>query len=422
MKKLFVFLCAGGLIFSLTSPILAGGIINKQNFSAEYLRSFSRNSATDAADVVVYNPAGVMKMKDGVYVDFGLFHALKTYTNTIGGEEYESDVPSTIPGLFAVYKQAKWAGFAAFTIPAGGGTVEYEDGNATTFAIGQGFIAGANAQLAAMSVPPAYWYNSIKNQSLEADSFTYGYTLGGAYEINNTVSISLGLRYLDAQKKAKGTATISAPPGPIPTITDQTAEIDYEETANGWGGFVGVNIAPTEELNIAIRYETNTELDFETKVNTDSLGMLTDGAKEREDLPGLLGLGVGYTISPKLKADASLTYYLEKNANWEDDRLKDAGNSYDLAIALTYSFNPKLKGSLGYMYTDCDIDPDDMLPEAPELDAQTVCAGILYEVTPALSLNFALMNTFYDKETRTDGTILDKNITGLGFGIQYKFN
>jgi len=420
MKKLFVFLFVVGLIFSVASPLVAGGIVNKQNFSVEYLRTFSRNAATDAADAVAYNPAGVMKMEDGGYVDLGVFHAPKVYSNTIGGTKYKADEPSAIPGLFGLYRQDRWAAFAAFTVPAGGGKVAYEEGNATTMAIGQAFMAGANLTLTGLGVPAMFHYNTIKNQSLEADSFYYGYTAGGAYAVNDMVSVSLGVRYIDAHKEAKGLVIISAPANPL-GITDQTASIEYEETASGWGGFVGVNIAPTDELNIGIRYETKTELDFETKVNTDDLGMLTDGAKEREDLPGLLGLGAAYTITPKVKVDASITYYMEKNASWEDDRLKDAGNSYDLAIALEYAFSPKLKGSAGYMYTQTGIGPDDMLPEAPELDAQTVCGGVVYEAIPGLNLNFALANTFYKSETRSDGIKLDKDVTGFGFGIQYKF-
>jgi long-chain fatty acid transport protein len=98
MKKLVIVVFAVGLIFSGASLLFAGGIDNKQNFSAEYIRTFSRNAATDAADVTVYNPAGVMKMENGVYVNLGIFHALKDYSNTIGGTEYDSDAPSTIPG------------------------------------------------------------------------------------------------------------------------------------------------------------------------------------------------------------------------------------------------------------------------------------------------------------------------------------
>lgn len=402
MKKLFIFLCAGGLIFSLTSPILAGGIINKQNFSAEYLRTFSRNAATDAADVMVYNPAGVMKMEDGTYVDLGIFHALKDYSNTFSGTESESDEPSTVPGLFGLYKTGKWAGFAAFTIPGGGGKVVYDKGTATTNTLAQALLASP-------------FFSTINNQEVEGESYYYGYTVGAAYAVNDMISLSLGARYIDAMKENKGSVTVS---GLAPATT---FAIEYEDSADGWGYFLGLNIAPTNELNIGIRFETKTELDFETKVKKDDVGILTDGAKEREDLPGLLGLGIAYTFSPKVTIDASFTYYFETSATLEDIRFKDTGNSYDAAVALTYTFNPKLKGSLGYMYTETDIDPDDMLPEAPELDAQTVCAGLLYEAVPGLNLNFALMHTFYDEATRSDGIVLDKDITGIGFGIQYKF-
>jgi len=410
MKKLVIFVFAVGLIFSGASLLFAGGIDNKQNFSAEYLRTFSRNAATDAADVTVYNPAGVMKMENGVYVNLGIFHALKDYSNTIGGTEYESDAPSTIPGLFALYKADKWAAFAAFTIPAGGGTVEYNEGDATTFGLASQIIAGSGGA-----------FNAIYNQRLEADSFYYGYTVGGAYQLNDMISVSLGARYIDATKEAKGSVSLGSP---IPAYDGTIVDLEYEETADGWGGFVGVNIAPTADLNIGIRYETRTKLDFETKVKKDTVppaGYLTDGAKERQDLPGLLGVGVGYTITPKIKVEASYTYYLEKNATWEDERLKDAGDSYDLGIALTYTFSPKLKGSVGYMLTNTGISPDEMLPEAPELDAQTVCGGLLYEVIPDLNLNFALMHSFYEKETTSSGIVYEKAITGFGFGIQYKF-
>ena len=142
MKKILVVLCVAGFIVSLASPLMAGGIVNKQNFSAEYLRTFSRNAATDAADATVYNPAGVMKMEDGFYGNLGIFYALKDYNNVIEGTDYSSDVPSIVPGLFALYKQDKWAGFFAFTIPSAGGEVDYKDGSATTLIMANQFIAG----------------------------------------------------------------------------------------------------------------------------------------------------------------------------------------------------------------------------------------------------------------------------------------
>ena len=409
MKRVFVLLGTVCLIFSLVSPLSAGGIDNKQNFSAEYLRTFSRNAATDAADVTAYNPAGVMKMEDGIYADLAIFYALKDYSNTIGGVEYESDAPSLVPGLFALYKTNKWAAFAAFTIPAGGGTVEYDKGNATTFALASSIIAGSGG-----------FFDTIDSMKLEADSFYYGYTLGGAYKVNDMLSVSLGARYIDATKEAKGSATVS---GLAPAAT---YAIDYEETAGGWGGFVGLNISPPGPVNIGIRYETATKLVFKADVKQMDVPLIAQGEKLRRDLPGLIGIGVGYDVTPQAKVEVSYTYYFEKGATWEDrastarDESK-GGNSFDLGIALTYGFTPKLKGSVGYMFTDTGINPDEMLPEAPELDANTVCGGILYEVIPGLNLNFAVQHTFYEKETTSAGIEYHKDITGFGFGIQYKF-
>jgi long-subunit fatty acid transport protein len=173
------------------------------------------------------------------------------------------------PGL---YKTDKWAAFAAFTIPAGGGKVEYNQGDATTFALASQIIAGSGS-----------FFSAIDSQKLEADSFYYGHTLGAAYEFNDMIK--------------------------------------------------------------------------------DDVGLFTQGEKLRRDLPGLLGLGVGYTITPNVRVEASYTYYLEKSATWDDrasttrDESK-GGNSYNLAVALTYIFSPKLKGSVGYMPTNTGISPD----------------------------------------------------------------
>jgi len=73
------------------------------------------------------------------------------------------------------------------------------------------------------------------------------------------------------------------------------------------------------------------------------------------------------------------------------------------------------------MITNTTISPDDMLPEAAELDATTIAGGLAYEYKPGLILNFSLMNTFYKSERTSTGIDLNKKIAGLGLGIQYKF-
>jgi long-chain fatty acid transport protein len=424
MKILSVILCLGVFVLLTVSPVMAGGITNKQNFSIEYDRTASRNAANDSADAAVYNPAGVMQMEDGCYLNAGLFYAFKDYSNAIGGEEYATDEPSAIPNLIGVYKKGNWAAFGAFTLPGGGGKVVYDKGSATTMGYGKLLVAGANYKLtqSPYSLPAAAYYNAVTSQSLEAESIYYGFTVGGSYKINDMVSAALGVRFIKADKQTQ--ASISIGPsalGSLYGMPGKTFKIDYEESANGLAAIAGLNIAPNDSLNIGLRYETSSKLDFKTAVNTDNTGMLKDGSKKREDLPGLLGAGVGYRINPDLKVDASVTYYLEKNATREDARFADVGNGYDLALAVEYAFNASLKGSLGYMRTIVNMDADNMQPEAAELDAHTICAGVAYAIRPGFDMNFAVMKNIYSPETRSDGIKLDKSLFSLAVGIEYRF-
>ena len=408
MKKLLCFLFMLGLVFCATSPLIAGGIDNKHNLSTEYIRTLNRNAATDSADAVVYNPAGVVKMQDGLYVNLSGQYALKNYSNTVAGTEYDTDNPDLVPSLFGLYRKDRWAVYAAFTIPCGGGTVDYEKGDATTWGLGQQVIASSGGL-----------FSFIQDQSLEAKSYYYGFTVGGAYAFNNMISLSLGVRYINAQREFEGSATLSG-------LATRKFSVSYEETGNGWGGIVGINISPTKDFNIGLRYETKTSLELKTEEKTDDISMITDGATRKRDLPALLGIGVAYTITPNLKAEANLTCYLNKNADWDDNPITGAdetkrNNGYDVGIALEYAFTQKVKGSLGYMYTYVGIDPDDMSIENPELDANSIAAGIAYEPVPKLSLNFGVLRTFYEGETTSGGIEFNKKVSIIAFGIQYKW-
>lgn len=419
MKKLLAILCLSSLVLLTSSPLLAGGITNKQNFSVEYLRTASRNATTDSADAAVYNPAGVTRMEDGFYVNAGAFYALKDYSNTIAGREYGSDEPSIVPSLIGLYKKGNWAAFGAFTIPYGGGKVVYDQGDATTMGYGSLLIAGTNYALTQppYNLPPAQYYSTIPSQNIEAESIGYGLTIGGAYQYNDLISIALGLRYIDSNKEAKALITIGSGLG----MPSTSFNIDYKEKADGWGGFIGLNITPQDSINIGLRYETSTDLDYKTSVNRDDTGMLVNGATTGENLPGLLGVGLGYRINPDLKLDMSLTYYLEKSADRQAARFRDLSNGYDLAIALEFVINPKLKGSLGYMYTNITMNPDNMQPEAAELDANTFCGGIVYTFKTGLELNLGVMKNIYNREVTSGGILLDKKLFNIGLGFQYKF-
>jgi long-chain fatty acid transport protein len=431
LKKLIGILAVVGLLFTSVSPLTAGGIVNKSNLSADYFRSLTRNASTDAADIVAYNPAGVMKLENGLYTKLDLLYIDKEYTNSVEnvyglGEEgtYTTDVPSTVPGFFTVYKKDKWAGFFALTVPGGGGKVEYDDGNGRTVQLAAQLIAAGGGA-----------YIGIDDMYLEADSIQLGYTLGGAFEISRMFSVAGGIRYLDATQSFAGYADLTVNPSlPPGAVSQDKFEVDLERDASGWGYFLGLNITPIDMVNIGITYMSRTQLDFSTSASRDDIGVeaaLGWDEDVREDLPGVLGLGVAVRPIDPLLIEIDYTRYLESRAALDDGRFEDsdAGDSSDLGMSVTYTINPQWRASLGYMHTDIvGMAKESLMTEAPEVDANTIGLGVVYSPIDRLDITLGYTDVNYDSET-TDasssrapaGTELAKDVWAVSLGLQYRF-
>ncbi len=435
MKKIGVILFV--LVFFLTGSSLlwAGGSDNKTNWSAEYIGILNRNAATDAADIVMYNPAGVMKMENGLYGNLSAHYILKDYNNKINGTDFDQDEPSVVPGLFTVYKEDKWAGFFAVSNVIGGGKVDFEDGNVTTTSAGVAIINGANFALAESPISglllPANFYSGISSQNLKAEAMGIGFTLGGAYEINDMWSVSLGVRYVKSTREMEGSITVAAAtPLDAPyTVYNApiTADVAFEEEADGFGGIIGINFSPSDALNIGVHYDTKIDLDYEADVATDTVGILplmgiVDGAERNRNLPAVLAAGVSYKINPKIRVESNLTLYLNENADFEGSAVD---NGYEIGIGVDYAVTDTLNDTFGYLYTDSGVDKaEDMTPELPELNAHTLGAGLRYQMNDKLKLTFGLGHVFYDDASFVSGTTsitYEKAVSFVAFGMEYKF-
>lgn len=419
----------------LPSFIYAGAIINKSNLSADYIRTLNRNAATDMADAAAYNPAGTAMMEDGLYVKADAIYFWKEYANQMPSTPaifnlgtLDSNEPSIIPGFFAVYKQDRWSGFFAVTVPGGGGEVRYQDGNARTVMLSApGAVGGLGTFLGGAAGNP-----TNINQYIEADSYYVGYSLGAAYKVFDSLSLSGGVRYVEANQKFKGRATGTTGPA-------NTVNVKIERTDEAYNYFLGLDYAPIKDLNFALTYMSNTPLNFKADTKDTSPGQAistnvgwADGTHEREDLPGYIAAGVSYFILPgKLRIEPNFTYYLEKQAKFEGARFQDSnpGNSYDVGVALEYILNPQWRFSVGYLHTEIKgMKSQDLLPEAPELDANSVAVGLVYTPIERLDLTLGGERSWYES-VKTDatssrapaGTHYDKDVYGLSFGIQYRF-
>ena len=99
-------------------PLAAGGLFYNSNQSAQYIRSFDRNSAIDAADIVYYNLAGTVLLPPGFSLDLSnqtIFQraTVRTLGNpALGDRRSVSDNPVwAVPNAYLAYRQGDWAVF-----------------------------------------------------------------------------------------------------------------------------------------------------------------------------------------------------------------------------------------------------------------------------------------------------------------------
>lgn len=405
--KVFCLSIIGVLLFA-GSTVLFGQIDNLTNMSAEWIRLSNRNAALDAVDIVVYNPAGLIKLTDGFHFNISNQILIRKpehgFDLGMGKETYTQDgIDPFIPNFFAAYKKDRWALFGGIYIPAGGAVVDYPQGS-------------INTKLLGYSVIPQFGglYDYFKNDYLKATSLYLTFTAGGAYAISDFISIAGGLRYIDVKNTTKLGLTAADSSGVIPGTA---LDLDAKMTGNGIGGILGVDIFPMKGLNIGIHYETKVKLELEADIIKDSFeGMLiSQGDKSRRDLPAMLGVGVSYDITSCLRAEMDFNYCFQKQADWGITSIgetenailtaKAAGDCYSLGACLAYQACPKFQVSAGFLYTVFDF--KNMAGYYTTVGAFEVLysdncnlgAGFCYALTNKVKLNVGVSTTIWKDET-----------------------
>ena len=392
MKQLRLILTVSVL---LTSSGLYAQMVNLMNMSAEWARTGSRNAAIDAADIVFYNPAGLTKLQDGIHLNISNQTLIRLPEHTadftaLGDQERtfkHEGVDWFLPSAYLAYKKNNWSVFTGFFIPAGGATANFPDGSLNTEVIG---------------ILTSPGIGSITDQSLEATSIYMAGMIGGTYAINEKFSFAAGIRYVNAENTTKGEVV----------GTTGTVNVNTVDTADGVGAVIGINITPAPELNIGMRYETITRLEFETDVKKDTTGLplFVDGAESRCDIPAVFAIGALYNVSPVLSLELDFNYYFQTQADWGRDLngisyAESAGDCFTTGLAAVCKVNTMITASAGITYSYFmwgDEDAYYTKPGAYETlfsDNIAFLIGAAVEVTNGVKVNLAYNFTWWEGET-----------------------
>ncbi len=407
-------------------------IDNLTNMSAEWVRMTNRNAATDAADIVVFNPAGLVDLSDGVHLNLSnqmLFRKPQhSFTDPLGTGRlsYEQDSPDwLVPNLYASYKKDKWSVFGGAYIPGNGGTIDYPDGSYTTRALGAELLSND---------PFAGVYFGLTNEKLKTRSIYLATSIGGAYKISDQISLAAGIRNLSVTNTIEGALTLTGEG--LPNVP---FKVDVEQEDNGWGGVLGIQVRPNEKLNLALHYESPIKLDLKTNIKSgdnisEDAGLFVDGEKNRRDFPGMVGLGTSCQITPEFRGEMDLNYWFQKAANWgksnEGKDISDlAGDSWSIGVAGAYQVSPQLEVSAGILYTLYRWDNIDAYynanPGALEVgysNNMSIGTGIGYKILPSLKYNLGVNYTGWKDEnivTPIGEVDMENSAWVIALGIDY---
>lgn len=424
----------------LVSATAQAQIDNLSNMSPEWIRTGTRNTTTDGTDAVVYNPAGVTHLKKGFHVSIGnqMFFRKPSHSYDLGyGEQkFEQDGNDPfVPNLYVAYNKNNWAAWGGFYISGGGATANYPKGTFNTDLISMMLLQ--NFQGA---------YTASKDQYLKSSSAYMTGTAGISIKANDQLSFAAGVRYVSAKNTTKAGTTLTASPYDMP---DAVVELKSEDNAKGMAAIFGVYAKPTEKFSIAMRLETKTKLNFETKQINDNLEtisegqaeLVTDGAKNRRDLPGMFGLALGYEFSKTFKASAEMNYYFQSNADWgrySDEKTVSAlaGDAINYAVGFEWKACKWLTWSAGGVYTDLRFTDRDAyyttmgaFETAPN-DNITLNTGFAIDLSDKFRINLGVAKSIYKKDEQVKALALypmdvnvkvNNDVLMLGAGLDVRF-
>ncbi len=211
----------------------------------------------------------------------------------------------------------------------------------------------------------------------------------------------------------------------VPQLTDRynasaslllNQVLEAEKTASGITPIISVNIQPIEMLNISVKYEHMTKLEFTNATTYDvttgfdpitgaPISMFPDGAKTRLDMPALLAFGVTLRPVERLLLAGGFTTYMDKGAVWGTEDVNRAeqldGNSWDMGLGAEFALSEKFLISAGYSMTQVGVSEDYQTDLSHSLSSLGLSFGIGWNILPKLQLNLGGQFVLYSDASKT---------------------
>ena len=455
MKRKLLLAPLMGLLLLVSSNLFANSVDYSTAQSASFLMMATRQAATDAADILAYNPAGIALMVPGLHISVNNQYYVMKYEETFKGsgidEKYTDDRPIPVfPNVYGVYNMGKVGsgnlalGLKAGVIGGGG----YLDWNGTT---GTAFAAANTAKtLSGNGLATTATRTAIEQ---DVSSVYYGFGGSVAYSmLDDRVSLSLGGQYIYAQKTAETTGKLYFNTAAFGGEWNLDIDSKFDCDAKGYSLIFGLDVRPVDKLTLSLSYETEADLKFKYNQDRDKVtasfagansaadelqGQLNkEGEEENFNLPAIARMGAEYAFTPALTMaiGGELFFVHDMDYNGVEEYFQKLG--WELNVGGIYALIPsKLKVGLGVTLADVGS-KDSLFDSEDEMAAMGAnnwsthilmgSCGIVYTIMQDLDLvvGYSYLVTYDGPEKGKTPSgyevSYDRTVQNIAIGVNYK--
>lgn len=412
--------------------VKAGGLVTNTNQNAAFLRNFAQEGKYGEITAIYANPAGGAFLRKGWHLslndqvaiqqrdidtEFSLFrYNLK---NRDAEHHFDGDAQALmIPSFTFSYNWDKWSLSAHFGITGGGGKCEFNNGLGS---FESAYAASIYSSMSQQGALPIYSGYSIGRSYMKGSSYFYGLQVGATYKILDNLSAFVGIRGVYASANYNGfvsgvTYTLKNPTTGAdnkPTYADADMSLNCDQSGFGVTPILGIDWKINDKWNVSAKYEFKTRIRMKNSTDlytgeeaaairdASILKQFADGEKIKDDIPGILALGVQYKPIKSLSLGVSYHWYQDSEASKFGEKENYMHDSHEVLAGAEWRTGKWITVSASWQKTMYNVDDEAMNDASFNLSSNSIGAGIRIHCTKDVNVDIAYMKTLYQDRTVT---------------------
>ncbi len=378
-----------------------------------------------------------------------------------------------LPAVDVAYVKGRFSGSFHFGVIGGGGKCEFEHGLGSFESVVASMPIGLNAITAANGLGSVVDNTYSLDTYMRARQYFFGAQIGLGYKVTDNLNVSLGARLVygtanyygyirdinytpvespltqagllqkgqptsaAAILNAVGQAAASQIPGTdeaamrqkqallekVGALSSMVSSVDVNCDQTAWGFAPIIGIAyKNGPFQAGLRYEFKTAMHLKNKSTTTqqqaallhNLAEFEDGQKVDADIPALLGVGVSYAFTPRLRAGLSGHYFFDKDASQYNGKQKRlSSNTWEILAGVEYDVTDRLTASIGGQSTNYGLGDDKgyITDVSFVTSSYSLGGGVKFKASSKVSVSLAYFKTFYYSTTKEQNDYNHNSVT-----------